>query len=168
MMKRNYLRAALLFIAVASLVIVGACTKRAAAVQPFPASNEAAGWAKTGETRTFTADNLSDYIDGDAVKYIKAGVKSASTADYKYQDKIEATADVYAMSDASGAKTILDSEPATSNQSITLGDAAHVSSQSIVFRKGPYLVRIVAYQETPDVQPALIGLAQGIERKLAQ
>jgi hypothetical protein len=167
MIKRKHLRwAALAMLLAAVFLIPSACTKRGAAGQ-YPASNEVSGWAKTGETRTFSPDKLYEYIDGDAEKYVKAGVKSASTADYKYQDKIEAVADVYTMSDAGGAKTIYESEPAISSKPVTLGDAAHASSQSIVFREGPYLVRIVAYEETPEVQQGLMSLAQGIERKLA-
>jgi predicted small lipoprotein YifL len=164
MIRRNHLRSALVLTAVAALVMVAACTKRGGS--PFPDSNEVTGWQKTGETRTFSADKLYEYIDGDAEKYVKAGVKSTSTADYKYQDKIEAVADVYTMSDANGAKTIFESEPAGSTHSVSLGDAARASNQSVVFRKGAYLVRIVAYQETPDVQQALLGLSKGIESKL--
>ncbi len=165
MIKRNHLRSALLLTFVAALVFLGACNKSGGS-QPFPASNEVSGWSRTGETRTFSANKLYEYIDGDAEKYVKAGVKSTSTTDYKYQDKIEAVADVYTMSDANGAKNIFESEPAGSSQSVQLGDAARASSQSVVFRKGPYLVRIVAYQETPDVQQALMGLGKGIESKL--
>lgn len=166
MIKRNYMRSALVLMSViAALAVLAACTKHGGA-QPFPASNEVSGWAKTGETRTFSSDKLYEYIDGDAEKYVKAGVKTTSTTDYKYQDKIEAVADVYTMSDANGAKTIFESEPAGSTQSASLGDASRVSGQSVVFRKGQYLVRIVAYQETPDVQQALMGLGKGIEGKL--
>lgn len=165
MIKRNHLRSALAWTVLTALLVLTACTKRS---QAFPASNEVSGWAKTGETRTFTAGKLYEYIDGDAEKYVKAGVKTTSTADYKYQEKIEAVADVYTMSDANGAKAVFESDPAVNSQSVALGDAARASSQSVVFRKGPHLVRIVAYQETPDVQQALMGLGKGIESKLAQ
>ncbi len=165
MIKRSHMRSALVVTVIAALAVVAACTKRGGG-QPFPASNEVSGWSKTGETRTFSSDKLYEYIDGDAEKYVKAGVKSTSTTDYKYQDKIEAVADVYTMSDANGAKTIFESEPAGSSQTASLGDAARASTQSVVFRKGQYLVRIVAYQQTPDVQQALMGLGKGIESKL--
>jgi hypothetical protein len=36
----------------------------------------------------------------------------------------------------------------------------------VIFRKGPYLVRIVAYESTPDAQQALLALAHGVEAKL--
>ncbi len=93
-------RIPLLLACVLLLAAGAACNRKTAAKSgPFPASNEVSGWAKTGETRTFDAANLWRYIDGDAEKYLKAGAQSASTADYKYQDKVEAVVDVYTMSE---------------------------------------------------------------------
>ena len=42
----------------------------------FP--EQAAGCSQPGEVRTFTADTLYKYIDGDAEKYVQAGVKLAT------------------------------------------------------------------------------------------
>lgn len=136
----------------------------AASVSPFPAS--VSGWTTDGEVRSFSAANLYQYIDGDAEKYIKAGVRSASTADYSRGGKVDAVADVYTMSDANGARTIFDSEAAGNAKAVALGDAARSYRQSLVFRKGSYLVRIIAYQDGPEVPQALIDLGHGIERQL--
>jgi hypothetical protein len=38
--------------------------------------------------------------------------------------------------------------------------------QSVIFRKGPYLVRIVAFQSRPGASDALQALAHGVEAKL--
>jgi hypothetical protein len=149
------------------LLFCFACQRPAvSAASLFPDSAEAPGWSKAPEIRTFSADQLSDYIDGDAEKYLKADVRSASTADYKFGDKVQATADVYTFSSSDGAKVILESEPAMNAQTPTLGDAARLFAQSLTFRKGPYLVRIVAYQDSPEVAPALLYLGQAIAKKL--
>lgn len=132
----------------------------------FPESNEVYGWSKTGETRTFEAADLWQYIDGDAEKYIQAGVKRTLTADYRYQDSTDAVADIYVMAAAEGAKRILDSENAANSRPAALGDAGRLYGASLVFRKGPHLVRLVAYKESPQVSKALEELARGIERKL--
>ena len=135
---------------------------------PFPASNEAAGWAKTGEIRIFAAADLWKYIDGEAERYLKAGVESVSTADYKFHDKFDAVVDIYTMGNAAGAERIFDSEPAANADTPHLGDSARLYSQSLVFRKGPYLVRITAYEDSPETKPALLGLARSIEQRLAK
>ena len=168
MRTRTHLYSAIFLFLTAALILTAACTRKTVASQPFPESNQVAGWSKTGDSRTYTASNLYEYIDGDAEKYVKAGVKDAATADYKYQDKIEAVADVYTMSSVDGAKTIFDSEPAVTAATIQIGDAVHASGQSVVFRKGAHLVRIVAYQDSPETQQALVNLARGIEGRLSE
>ena len=151
------------------LLLDGGCKRQAANGGTFfPASNQVAGWAKTGDTRTFEAADLWKYIDGDAERYLKAGVLRVSTADYKFQSKADATVDVYTMKSAAGAQTIFQSEPAVDVKPIQLGDDARLHGQSLVFRKGPYLVRIVAYEESAEVQQALLQLGQGIEQRLAR
>ncbi|MGO9404160.1 MAG: DUF6599 family protein [Terriglobales bacterium] len=134
----------------------------------FPASNQVAGWATAGEIRTFEAADLWKYIDGEAEKYLKAGVQRVSTADYKFQNKVDATVDIYTMGNAEGADTIFRSEPAVDVKPIQLGDAARFSSQSLVFRKGTFLVRIVAFEESAEMQQALLQLGRGIELRLAR
>ena len=133
----------------------------------FPASNQVAGWAKTGDTRTFEAADLWKYIDGEAERYLKAGVQRVSTADYKFQNKVEAVVDIYTMGNAEGAEKIFKSEPAVDAKPIQLGDGARLSSQSLVFRKGAYLVRIVAYEESAETQQALLQLGRGVGLRLA-
>jgi len=133
---------------------------------PFPATNAVAGWEKTGETRTFAAKDLWQYIDGDAEQYIKAGVVSTSTADYKYQGQLEAAVDIHTMGAADGARKMLETGQTNDAQNVQLGDAGFAYAQSVAFRKGPYLVRIVAYESTPETAQALMALAHGVEAKL--
>jgi hypothetical protein len=133
----------------------------------FPEGSEVNGWVRTGEIRTFAAEQLSDYIDGDAEKYLQAGVKSTSTADYKAKDQTQVVADIYAMSSATGAQKIFESEPAGTAKNAGVGEASRLFKQSLTFRKGEYLVRIVAYQEAPQLEQEMVELGRAIERKLA-
>jgi hypothetical protein len=135
-------------------------------VDPFPASGAVKGWDKTSDTRTYAAKDLWQYIDGDAEQYIAAGVVSTSTSDYKYQNQLEAVVDVHTMSDSAGARKILEKAQTKDARGVQLGDAGVAYQQSVIFRKGPYLVRIVAYEATPDGPQALLALAHGVEAKL--
>ena len=157
-----------LTLAVACLLLGCAGKSGSKPATVFPESNEVPGWSKVGETRTFEASNLWQYIDGDAEKYIAAGVQRTLTADYRSGDSIEATADVYVMATAEGPRKIMDSESAAESQPVVIGDAARFYGASLIFRKGPYLVRLVAYEQSPEVAKALVELARGIERKLEQ
>jgi hypothetical protein len=149
-------------------ILVLACTPKPASQSArfFPEGNEVSGWSK-GETRTFEADRLWEYIDGDADRYIQAGVLRTLTTDYRYQNKIEAVADIYVMKAPEGARKIFDSESSVGSQPAQLGDSARLFPASLAFRKGPYFVRLVAYQEDPEMGKALTELARAIERRLS-
>lgn len=140
------------------------CKKKV--VDPFPASNAVAGWQKTADTRTFKADDLWQYIDGDSDRYLKAGVVTASTADYKYQGTLDATVDVYTMSSAAGAEEIYGTESAAGAKAVQVGDAGKLYAQSLVFHKGKYLVRIVGFAPAPELEDALLALGQGVAGRL--
>ncbi len=149
------------------LVALGCGGKQAAAPASFfPASNEVSGWTKSADTRTFEADNLWQYIDGDADRYVQAGVVRTLTSDYRYQNAIDAVADVYVMKEAEGANKIFEGEPAKESQQIFVGDAGRLYSGSVTFRKGPYFVRVVAYKSGPEIATALTELARSIARRL--
>ena len=151
-------------IAIVATVAVTGCKK--SGLNPFPSSGAVKGWDKTGDTRTFAAKDLYQYIDGDAEQYVAAGVISTSTSDYKYGGQLEAVVDVHFMNDAAGARKIMDTGKVGDAKTVQLGDSGAAYSQSVMFRKGPYLVRIVAYESTPGTQDALLALARGIESKL--
>ena len=162
-------RGALLVMLNVALVLDASC-KRQPRTEPsfFPATNQVAGWAKTGDVRAFAAADLWKYIDGDAERYLKAGVQRVSTTDYKFQNKVEAVVDIYTMRNADGAEKIFKSEPPVDVKPIQLGDEARLSSQSLVFRKGAWLVRIVGFEESTETRQALLQLGQGIELRLAR
>lgn len=144
--------------------VVPGCKK--STVDPFPASGDISGWMKTDGTRTFDAKDLWQYIDGDAEHFIQAGVVSTSTSDYTYQGKLEAVVDVHTMGNADGARKLLETSLTSDAQHIQLGDECVAYQQSISFRKGKMLVRIVAYETNSDTQQALLALARGVESRL--
>jgi hypothetical protein len=162
MLQMNHWKFAVAMVAV--VFTFAGCKKTAP--NPFPASGAIAGWQKTGDTRVFEAKDLWQYIDGDSEQYIQAGVISTSTSDYKYQNQVESTVDVYTMHDAAGARKILETGQTNDAKAIQLGDAGLQYAQSVIFRKGPYLVRIVAYQSTPEAAQDVLALARGVESKL--
>jgi hypothetical protein len=155
---------AVVAIAIVAMAAGTGCKKKAS--NPFPASGAVAGWQKTSDTRVFAAKDLWQYIDGDAEQYISAGVVSTATSDYKYKDQLETVVDVYTMGNAAGARKILETGQSKDAKTVQLGDAGVQYAQSVIFRKGSYLVRIVAYESTPDAPQALMALAHGMEAKL--
>ena len=148
-----------------AMLLLASGVSHAQSADPFPESNQVTGWHK-GEVRYFDAAHLHEYINGGAEVYIKAGVVGTATADYTYRDGGDAVADVYTMNDARGAQTIFDADSAGQAQPVKLGDAAYSSGQTLLFRQGPYLVRLVAFQEKPETRQALVDLGKAIAARL--
>jgi polyferredoxin len=140
----------------------------AASTDLFPASNTAPGWVKAGEARTFEAADLWQYVDGDADKYVQAGVVKTLTSDYRFNGKSDATLDIYVMNAAAGAKKIYDSERSEGSQPLALGDAGRYAKGSLTFRQGPYFVRLVAFEDSPEIAKALADLAHVLSGRLSQ
>ena len=149
-------------------VLLATCSSKTTsnAEQPFPQSGEAADWAKAGATRTFTAENLWQYVDGDAERYVQAGVVQTLTSDYKFKGRVDAVADIHFMSSAQGPGKLLAAESSEGSKPARIGDEARLFPASLVFRKGRYLVRVVAYEEAPEMGNALMELGQAIDKKL--
>ena len=161
--SRNWKAATAILAIVSSLSALG-CKRTNA--DPFPASGAVAGWEKSGATRTFAAKDLSEHIEDGAGDFIEAGVVTASTSDYKYQGQLDATVEVFTMSDEAGAGEVFANDAAKSAQLVALGDAGTANARSATFRKGTNVVRIIAHQSTPGTQAALLALAHGVDAKL--
>jgi polyferredoxin len=134
----------------------------------LPESGDAPGWMKAGETRIFEAADLWKYVDGDAERYLRAGVRRTLTANYRYREIVEAVADIHLMDAPSGAASIFAAESPAGSHPVALGRAGRSYGQSLTFHQGPFFIRLVAYQDTPQTEPALVSLAQAIERRLGQ
>lgn len=164
MKQLNSLLVGALVVVLLAAICVSGCKKKNA--NPFPPSGAVAGWEKTSETRTFEPKDLWQYIDGDSEQFIQAGVVSTATSDYKYQGQLEAVIDVYTMGGPDGAQTILERGQTRDAQSARVGDEGLQYAQSVSFRKGRYLVRIVAYQSSATTPQTLMALAHGVEANL--
>ena len=134
----------------------------------LPESGEAPGWTKVGETRLFEAADLWKYVDGDAERYLRLGVRRTLTANYRYGDTVEAVADIHLMDAPRGAAMMFDSERSIGSRPLELGDAGRSYGPSLTFRRGPFFIRLVAYQDTPQTEAALVSLGQAIEGRLGR
>ena len=163
-MKSTSIQSLLALVILALLPVSSGCRKTAA--DPLPASGAVTGWQKTSDTRTFAAKDLWQYIDGDAEQYVAAGVVSTVTSDYKYNGQIEAVVDVHTMKEAGGAHKMIAAGQSADGKAVQVGDEAIQYAQSLSFRKGATLVRIVSYQANPETSEALLSLGHAIAGKL--
>ena len=148
----------------ALFAICSACgTKRASL---FPESGDVEGWTKVRETRTFKAEDLWQYIDGDNQKYLQAGVEKTLTSDYRYRGKTDAVVDVYVMGSAEGARKVFESESGVGSIQVAVGDAGRLYAASATFHRGRNFVRLTAYENAPEIGNALIALGKAVDSRL--
>lgn len=145
-----------------SLVLMLACSRAPSVSLP----ETAPGWTRNGEVRTFSAKKLSEYIDGEAEKYLQAGVQKTLTADYRHRSGLQATVDVFVMEAGLGPRQLFGAEPGPDAKGVALGDAARVYSSSVVFRKRQYFVRVIAFGEGIKVPVQLVDLAKAVDQEL--
>jgi hypothetical protein len=151
-----------------ALLYLASCTptKPPQTGEPFPRTGEVTDWAKSSDTRTFAADKLWEYVDGDAERYVQAGVVRSLTSDYKFKNRVDAVLDVHVMNSPEGAAKLLAAESSKGSKPATIGEESRLFPASLVFRKGAYVVRVVAYEESPEIGDALLELGKAVEKKL--
>jgi hypothetical protein len=132
----------------------------------LPEAGQVEGWEKSSATRTFPADRLYEYIDGDADRYLKCGVERVLTSDYRYRGKIEAVADVFVMKDQAAAMAAFESQPANGSLPVQIGDAGRGYPEMLMFRQGRFFTRVVAYDEGPELPGAMLLLGRAIAERV--
>jgi len=123
--------------------------RRGLLLEPGGPKPAASGWSPAGAPRVFTPETLWQMINGDAERFLRAGLVRATRRDYRYQDESDATVSTFLMSSPAAARAVFESESAAGSRPLALGDAARTYGASITLRRGPYFVRLVAYQEMP-------------------
>ncbi len=154
---------------IAGCIVATGCHQKSDVRQTalFPESNEVPNWTRTAETRIIEADDLWQYLDGEADIFVQAGVVRTLAGNYRYRNTTDAVADVYVMKSPEGAAKVFKGEPAGDSQPVAIGEAARLYSGSLTFYKGSYFVRVVAYKPGVEIASALTELARGIEKRLA-
>ncbi len=165
--------ALLIFLAMASRAAdAPAPTPAASPATPDPLATaldglQAPGWVRVGEGRAFAPDNLWELIDGDAERYLDAGVEKIRTADFRLDGKLEVTVEVYRMKDLDGARAIFRSESPSGTRPLAVGDEGRIHAMGLTLRVGRVFVRLAAFEDKPEAAEAMTSLARALAQRLA-
>ena len=124
-----------------------------------------AGWEQNGASRTFQADNLFEYVDGDAEGYLIYDFLQMQDLTCKSGDDT-LVVDVSQMSDSEGAYGLFLARLDPHQPVAPIGMGGQIQSQHAAFCKGMYYVELSA---TPDGNhaPALQAFAAAIEKQIS-
>ena len=131
-----------------------------------PMRETAGGWRKTGEIEEFGPDNLWQHLDGEAQRYIDAGLISLATCGYQYQYRVKAVVDLFTMRDSSSARQIFLAKKTSGGSDIQLGAGGVIYEHSVLFYKGKYFARLFTFERDADALSSLVLLARDIEGRL--
>ena len=123
-----------------------------------------AGWEQNGASRTFQADNLFEYVDGDAEGYLIYDFLQMQNLTCKSGDDT-IVIDVSEMSDSEGAYGLFLARLDPHQPVAPIGMGGQIQSQHAAFCKGTYYVELSATPEknhTPALQAFVTAIAKQI------
>jgi hypothetical protein len=146
---------------------VAACLAATAAWAdaPGPRCDVIPGWTQAGPSRTYTAENLYDYMDGNSEGYLIYGFKEMRGVTCK-SGEASFVVDISDMPDAESAYGLYASnrDPRVPVESI--GMSGQVVPQRGIFVKGNRFVEISASPASMDHSPAIRTFLKGMEARL--
>ena len=107
------------------------------------------------EVPIYDQKGLFDYIDGAAPVFIERNFRRLAPAELKVTSAAgegELTADVYDMTAPVNAAAIYAFEKPQAVEAVTVGDEGHKGKLSLVFRRGPYYVKLTAFNAVAEAQ----------------
>lgn len=119
------------------------------------------GWTKTSEIRTFTAENLWEFIDGAAEQFVLYGVKSVATTDLANKgEKAEFSIELYEMPNALNAFGVYSLERNPKGSFLEVGTEGNWNGTSLFFYKNNYYVKIIGFEESKQLEQSVKYVAE--------
>jgi hypothetical protein len=145
--------------ALAAVLLAGAA---AAAGGPTPSCSLAPGWAQAGAARSYTADNLFEYMDGNAEGYILYNFQEMHGVTCK-KGEVTFVLDISDMGDADFAYGMFSANRDLRQPEYKAGMGGQIVPRRLIFAKGKYYVEIAANPEG-DHTAALKVFAAALEK----
>jgi hypothetical protein len=163
-------RIGLLIILIISLIITacGQSSEKPAENKPvqFLAERfENLNLSRSSEPKTFVGEDLFEHINGGAEIYHLYDFEEVCTAYYMY-DTAEILIDIYRFANSDKAYGLFTTLRPLEPDIEKIGVEAIISEGNIEFVKGPYLVRLIAYDVSADMAALLKRTAMEFENKI--
>ena len=138
-----------------------------AAAFDLPADGELSGWSLVDDSEHFEADNLWEYINGQADFFIDYGFVRVDTAEYRHdQDSSSVVLEVYRMGRPQEAFGIFAAERTRDDRPLEIGAGAYLGANVLGFWQGERYVKLTSFDEGPAIEQLLIGLAEEVSSRV--
>jgi hypothetical protein len=133
----------------------------------LPADGEIPGWALATEPEQYLADNLWEYINGQADFFIDYGFVSVDTAEYRNeQDSSSVVLEVYRMGRPQEAFGIFAAERTSEDRPLEIGGNAYLGANVLGFWQNEHYVKLISFDHDPSIDQQLISLAEKISARI--
>ena len=136
-----------------------------AAAAETPSCDLVAGWAQAGAARSYSADNLFEYMDGNAEGYLLYGFQEMHGVTCK-NGEVTFVLDISDMGDADFAYGMFSANRDLRQPEYRVGMGGQIVPRRLIFAKGQYYVEIAANPEG-DHTAALKAFAAVLEKTVA-
>lgn len=121
------------------------------------------GYHRAGQVRSYTRENLYEYVNGHAEYFISAGFTGLSVGEYgkggTETAEPEVVVDIYDMGKSIQAFGVLSDESGGNIMDLQNGLQGFRSPQGVSFVKGRYYVKIAMYSDSIPVDSFVEGIA---------
>ncbi|MFC2144227.1 DUF6599 family protein [Acidobacteriota bacterium] len=133
----------------------------------LPGDGELPGWSLVTEPEHYEADNLWEYINGQADFFIDYGFVRVDTAEYQYdQESSSVVLEIYRMGRPQEAFGIFAAERTREDRPLEIGADAYLGTNVLGFWQSEQYVKLTSFDEGPAVEQLLIGLAEEISSRI--
>lgn len=154
------------------ILMDGVCAKDTYSTESLlmllPKSKEIKNWTMKESPQIFFADNLWEYINGAAPRYLKYDFKCVVTVEYVNSTSPSQAilVDIYDMGSVENAFGMYASERSADYHFINIGAEGYLEMPVLNFFKDRYYIKLTAYSLDKVVQDSLLRFAQIIERNI--
>jgi hypothetical protein len=135
-----------------------------AAVAAAPSCDLVVGWKQSGPPRSYTADNLFEYMDGNAEGYILYNFQEMHGVTCK-RDDATFVLDISDMGDSDFSYGLFTANRDLRQPAYPAGMGGQIVPRRLIFAKGKYYIEIAADPEG-DHTPALKLFAAALEKAI--
>ncbi len=111
-----------------------------------PSCSLVAGWTQDGQPRTYAADNLFEYMDGNAEGYVQYGFQEMKGVTCK-KGEVTFVVDISDMGDADSAYGLFTSNRDLRSPMYQVGAGGQIVPRRLIFAKGQYYLEVAANPE---------------------
>ncbi len=124
------------------------------------------GWQVQLPDAIYNRANLYEFIDGAAEVYLNYGFRNLFHRTYQRPDQPDILLDIYNMGKGENSYGLFLQQAQNPDSLPRFGQGSQYVRGYLIFWKGPYFIRLLAFQETAQSKKCLLDLATIIDRQI--